>query len=80
MVRRAQQPHVPVNAVDHLTRRMIERRRLSELLVDGSAGRGTKFVQAVLKALPALPPAERLPAREQVRSRFVEFALARYRV
>lgn len=80
MVRRAQQPHVPVNAVEHLTRRMIERGRLPELLVDGAAGRGPKFVQAVLKALLALPPAERLLAREQVRSRFVDFALARYRV
>ena len=80
MVRRAERPHVPVNAVEQLTRRMIERGRLADLLVDGAAGRGPAFVHGVLTTLLALPPAERLLAREQVRSRFVDYALARYRV
>ncbi len=80
MVRRSEPPHVPANAVEQLTRRMIERGRLAELLVDGAAGRGPKYAQALLAAVLKLPPAERLLAREQVRSRFVDYALARYQV
>ena len=79
MVRRPQPPHVPLNAVEHLTRRMLERGRLADLLVDGAAGRGPAFANAVLGAILSLPPAQRLLASEQVQSRFVAFALARYR-
>jgi ferredoxin len=79
MVRRSQAPHVPLNAVEHLTRRMIEQGRLADLLVDGSAGRGPAFANAVLGAILKLPPAEKLLASEQVQSRFVRFALARYK-
>ena len=78
MVRRTQAPHVPLNAVEYLTRRMLERGRLADLLVDGTAGRGPAFANAVLGAILSLPPAQKLLASEQVRSRFVEFALARY--
>ncbi len=78
MARRPQAPHVPLNAVEYLTRRMLERGRLADLLVDGAAGRGPAFANAVLGAVLSLPPAQKLLAREQVRSRFVEFALARY--
>ncbi len=77
MRRRTAPPHVPVNAIEVVTRRMIERGRLADLLVDGAAGRGPRFVQGVLAAVLALPPAERVLAREQVRSRFVDFVLAR---
>ena len=52
--------------------------RLADLLVDGTAGRGPAFANAVLGAILSLPPAQKLLASEQVRSRFVEFALARY--
>ena len=79
MVRRPQAPHVPLNAVEYLTRRMLEQGRLADLLVDGAAGRGPAFVNAVLGAVLSLPPAQQLLAREQVRSRFVEYALARHR-
>ena len=79
MVRRPQAPHVPLNAVEYLTRRMLERGRLADLLVDGTAGRGPAFANAVLGAILSLPPAQKLLASEQVQSRFVEFALARYR-
>ena len=79
MVRRPQAPHVPLNAVEYLTRRMLERGRLADLLVDGTAGRGPAFANAVLGAVLSLPPAQRLLASEQVQSRFVAFALARYR-
>jgi len=78
MVRRPRAPHVPLNAVEYLTRRMLERGRLADLLVDGTAGRGPAFANAVLGAILSLPPAQRLLASEQVRSRFVEFALARH--
>jgi ferredoxin len=79
MVRRRQAPHVPLNAVEYLTRRMLERGRLADLLVDGAAGRGPAFANAVLGAILSLPPAQKLLASEQVQSRFVAFALARYR-
>jgi len=78
MVRRPQAPHVPLNAVEYLTRRMLERGRLADLLVDGAAGRGPAFANAVLGAILSLPPAQKLLASEQVHSRFVAFALARY--
>jgi ferredoxin len=78
MVRRPQAPHVPLNAVEHLTRRMLERGRLADLLVDGTAGRGPAFANAVLGAILSLPPAQKLLASRQVQSRFVAFALARY--
>ncbi len=78
MVRRPRAPHVPRNAVEYLTRRMLERGKLADLLVDGSAGRGPAFANAVLGAILSLPPAQKLLASEQVQSRFVAFALARY--
>jgi Pyruvate/2-oxoacid:ferredoxin oxidoreductase delta subunit len=78
MVRRPQAPHVPLNAVEYLTRRMLERGKLADLLVDGTAGRGPSFANAVLGAILSLPPAQKLLAGEQVQSRFVQFALARY--
>ena len=78
MVRRPQAPHVPLNAVEHLTRRMLEQGRLADLLVDGTAGRGPAFANAVLGAILKLPPSQKLLASEQVQSQFVRFALARY--
>jgi ferredoxin len=78
MGRRPQAPHVPLNAVEYLTRRMLERGRLADLLVDGTAGRGPAFANAVLGAMLSLPPAQKLLASEQLRSRFVRLALARY--
>jgi ferredoxin len=78
MVHRSRAPHVPLNAVEYLTRRMLERGRLADLLIDGAAGRGPAFVNAVLGAVLSLPPAAKLLAREQVQSRFVDYALARH--
>jgi ferredoxin len=78
MARRSRAPHVPLNAVEYLTRRMLERGQLADLLVDGAAGRGPAFANAVLGAVLSLPPAQKLLASEQVQSRFVAFALARY--
>ena len=77
MERRPQPPHVPQNQVEYLTRRMLERGRLADLLVDGTAGRGPAFANAVLGAVLSLPPAERLLANGQLQSRFVRFVLSR---
>ena len=74
---RPRPPHVPLNSVEAVTRRMLERGRLAELLVDGAAGRGPAFANAVLTAVLALPPAERLLASEHLQSRFVRFVLSR---
>ena len=78
MERRRDPPHIPVNVVEFATRRMLERGRLVDLLVDGTARRGPAFAHAVLNAITSLPPAQRLLANEQVRSRFVRQALAKY--
>jgi hypothetical protein len=77
MERRPRPPYVPLNAVEALTRRMLERGRLSELLVDGTAGRGPAFANAVLGAVLSLPPTKRLLASEHLQSRFVRLALSR---
>jgi hypothetical protein len=55
----------------------LERGRLAHLLVDQGAGRGSHFLNGVLRALTHLPPAERALASEQVKSRFVKAALER---
>jgi Pyruvate/2-oxoacid:ferredoxin oxidoreductase delta subunit len=78
MARGPRAPPVPLKAVKCPTQRMLERGRLADLLVDGVVGRGPAFANAVLGAVLALPPAQRLLASEQVQSRFVAFALARY--
>jgi len=77
MERRPRQPYVPLNAVELFTRRMLERGRLADLLVDASARRGPAVANAVLSAVLSLPPAEKLLAAEQVKSRFVRYALSR---
>jgi hypothetical protein len=57
---------------------MLERGRLADLLVNGAAGRGPAFANAVLGAILSLPPAQKLLASEQLKSQFVRFALARH--
>jgi Pyruvate/2-oxoacid:ferredoxin oxidoreductase delta subunit len=77
MRRRPDPPRVPANSVEQFTRRMLERGRLAELLIDGTAGRGPALANAVLGAILSLPPAERLLAGERLKSRFVRYALSR---
>jgi formate hydrogenlyase subunit 6/NADH:ubiquinone oxidoreductase subunit I len=79
MERRPQPPYVPLNAIDRLTRRMLERGRLADLLIDGTAGRGPAFANAVLGAIAAFPAVDKLLASEQVKSRFVRQALSKGR-
>jgi ferredoxin len=77
MERRSSQRYVPANSVEFAVRSMMERGRVADLLIDGTAGRGAGFAHAVLRAILSLPPAERVLASEQIRSRFVRYALER---
>ena len=53
----------------------IERGKLADLLFDEGAGRGSQFLNQVIKSLNRLPASQRLLASEQVKSRFVRQAL-----
>jgi len=75
MERRTQPSHVPENTIERVVRQMLERGRLADLLFDESESRGAAFLNHAVKALTKLPPAERALASEQVKSRFVSFAL-----
>jgi ferredoxin len=77
MERRPEQRYVPANSVEFAVRSMMEKGRVADLLIDGTAGRGPAFANAVIQTILSLPPAERLVASEQVRSRFVRYALSR---
>ncbi len=79
MTRRARQPAVPKNLLERTLRMALERGRLGHLLFDEGAGRGSRFLNHLLQAMVALPPLERALASEQVRSRFVRFALSQVR-
>jgi NAD-dependent dihydropyrimidine dehydrogenase PreA subunit len=69
---------VPANAVERVVRQALERNRLAELLFDEGAGLGARFLHHAVDAITRLPPAQALLANEQVRSRFVKAALARF--
>jgi ferredoxin len=69
--------HVPEGAVERVVRQAVERNRLADLLFDDGAGLGSRFLHRAVDAIVALPPAQAVLAREQVRSRFVRAALAR---
>jgi Fe-S-cluster-containing hydrogenase component 2 len=73
------QPRVPSNSVEKAVRQALERNQLADLLFDGGGGLGSRFLHDAVKALTALPPAQKLLATEQVRSRFVRAALERFR-
>jgi NAD-dependent dihydropyrimidine dehydrogenase PreA subunit len=69
---------VPANTVERVIRMALERNRLAELLVDEGAGLGARFLHRAIDAIVSLPPAQAALASEQVRSRFVRAALARF--
>jgi ferredoxin len=75
MERRPARPHVPVNSVERIVRMSLERGRLPHLLFDAGKNRSSRFFNSVLRALCALPPVEKALASNQVRSRFVDYAL-----
>jgi ferredoxin len=70
---------VPANSVEKAVRMALERNRLADLLVDEGAGLGSRFLHRAIEAIVALPPAQALLAKEQVRSRFVDAAMRRFR-
>ncbi|MCK5378635.1 MAG: 4Fe-4S binding protein [Acidobacteria bacterium] len=75
MKRRPIQPMVPRTSMERILRMSIERGKLPDLLFDQGAGRGSRFLNQALHGLTALGPIERAIASEQVKSRFVRFAL-----
>ncbi|HEY3445616.1 MAG TPA: 4Fe-4S dicluster domain-containing protein [Myxococcales bacterium] len=75
--RSERRPDVPGDGVEKALRMALERGRLADLVFDQGAGRGARFFNRVMSALVALPPAKQALANEQLRSRFVRFALSR---
>ncbi len=75
MERRTPQPYVPVETMERVVRMALERGKLPHLMFDMGASRGSRFLNRVVRALCALSPVERALATEQVRSRFVRYAL-----
>jgi hypothetical protein len=75
MERRVESTHVPENTIERVVRQMLERGRLADLLFDESESRGAAFLNHAVQAITKLPTAERALASEQVKSRFVRFAL-----
>ncbi len=69
---------VPSSTVEKVVRQALERNRLADLLFDEGAGAGSRFLHAAVDVILRLPPAQALLASEQVRSRFVKAALARF--
>lgn len=76
MERRPVPPRVPVNAVEKTVRTALERGKIADLLFDEGASRGSRFMNQLVRGLCSLPRVERALASEQLRSRFVRFALA----
>lgn len=75
MERRAVQPTVPASGMERILRMALERGKLPDLLFDHGAGRGSRFFNSVLHGLQRLKPIERALASEQLKSRFIRFAL-----
>src|SRR5512136_918133 len=79
MERGGERRPVPKNPVEKAVRQALERNRLAELLFDGGEGLGNRFLRQATRAITSLPPAKQLLATEQVRSRFVKAAMARFK-
>ena len=75
MERRDNPSHVPENTIERVVRQMLERGRLADLLFDESESRGAAFLNHAVQAITKLPPAQRVLASDQVRSRFVQFVV-----
>ena len=70
-----QKPFVPDSTLERSLRMALERGKLPDLVFDQTQGRGMRFLNRALRALTRLPGAERAIASEQMKSRFVRFAL-----
>jgi ferredoxin len=71
-------PQVPINAVERVVRMSLERGRLADLLFDASKNRSSRYLNGVVHAVCRLSPVDRLLATEQVRSRFVRYAMKNF--
>jgi len=79
MRRTGGRPSVPANSMERVVRMSLERGLLSQLVFDEGGSRGVRFLGRVVDALVALPPVQQALATEQLRSRFVRFALGKSR-
>ena len=77
MEARAERPKVPVNNLERAVRMALERGRLADLVADKGAGRGSRWMNQLLQAICALPPAKQVVASEQLQSRFVNWMMNR---
>ncbi len=77
METREARPYVSKNSIERTIRMSLEKGRLAHLLFDQGAGRGSKFLNKMVKGICALPKMDKVIASEQVKSRFVNFALKR---
>ena len=67
--------HIPVNAIEKSVRMSLERGRLADLIFDQGEGRGSRFLNKVVKSITNLSPIEKVLASEQLRSRFINYVL-----
>ncbi|MBI5481699.1 MAG: 4Fe-4S dicluster domain-containing protein [Deltaproteobacteria bacterium] len=79
MRREGERPSVPANGMERVVRMSLERGLLSQLVFDEGGSRGHRFLGRLVDALATLPPVQQALATEQLRSRFVRFALGRSR-
>jgi NAD-dependent dihydropyrimidine dehydrogenase PreA subunit len=77
VVRRAEAPRVPRNAIEKALRMALERGHLGDMLYYEGTSRGVGFLGEAMRVLLSLPAAKRVLAHEQVTSRFVRAALGR---
>jgi len=68
-------PYVPENGVERAVRMALERGHLADLFFEGGKSRGQRFLHRALRAVEQLEPVQRALASEQLRSRFIRFAL-----
>ncbi|MEN8153702.1 MAG: 4Fe-4S binding protein [Acidobacteriota bacterium] len=77
MEARKVRPYVSKNSIERTIRMALEKGRLAHLMFDQGAGRGSKFLNKVVKGICSLPKMDKIIASEQLKSRFVKFALKR---
>ena len=80
MITRKTRPYVSKNSIERSIRMALEKGRLAHLLFDQGSGLGSKFLNRLILGICALPKVDKIIASEQVKSRFVKFALKKIRI
>ncbi len=80
METRETRPYVSKNSIERSIRMALEKGRLAHLLFDQGAGLGSKFLNKLVLGICALPKVDKIVASEQVKSRFVKYALKNIRI